>query len=399
MTHSRRGEVLGAHMAEWKKLDEGIRARVHPTRKHGVRFDMYYVLRYTVDGQKRQEALGWASEGWTLAKARNELMKLKEAARTGDGPATLEEKRKKAQEERALEQKKPTVDRLWEFYDNAHAGRASAKSDKSNYAHLKTKFGSLVPDQIRTAHLDDLKGRLFKKKYSPQTVKHVLGLLRRIIRYAEKRGLCVLPPPSLLCFEIPTFDNIKTECLNEQQFKALMQALDEEQDQVQASIMRLALVTGMRKGALLGLKWSHVDFEKEVITLDGNIAKNGKTSYIPMTKAAKLILEGIERTSSPYVFPGKNGKKRIEIRRMAKRVKLKAGLPSDFRPLHGLRHTYASYLANSGTVPLYTIQRLLTQESPDVTKRYAHLSDETLRKAGSVADIFYSMAKEDKNKK
>ena len=44
--------------SEWQKLDEGIRARVHPTRKHGVKPDLYFVLRFTVDGQKKQEALG-----------------------------------------------------------------------------------------------------------------------------------------------------------------------------------------------------------------------------------------------------------------------------------------------------------------------------------------------------
>ena len=35
----------------WRKLDEGIRARIHPTRKHGMKADMYFVLRFTVDGK------------------------------------------------------------------------------------------------------------------------------------------------------------------------------------------------------------------------------------------------------------------------------------------------------------------------------------------------------------
>ena len=99
--------------SEWQKLDEGIRARVHPTRKHGVKSDLYFVLRFTVDGQKKQEALGWASEGWTLAKARAELAKLKEAARTGNGPATLQEKRAQAKATREAERARPTIIRLW----------------------------------------------------------------------------------------------------------------------------------------------------------------------------------------------------------------------------------------------------------------------------------------------
>ena len=67
-----------AQQDQWVKVAPGIRARVHPTRKHGVRPDKYFVLRYRAGGQHRQEALGWASEGWTLAKAQAELTRLKE---------------------------------------------------------------------------------------------------------------------------------------------------------------------------------------------------------------------------------------------------------------------------------------------------------------------------------
>ncbi len=59
---------------EWIKLEQGIRARKHPTRKHGVKPDIYFVLRFTVDGKQVQEALGWASEGMTLEKARMVLI-------------------------------------------------------------------------------------------------------------------------------------------------------------------------------------------------------------------------------------------------------------------------------------------------------------------------------------
>ena len=77
---------------------------------------------------------------------------------------------------------------------------------------------------------------------------------------------------------------------------------------------------------------------------------------------------------------------RSDYRRIARRVKEKASLPKDFRPLHGLRHNYASRLASSGEVELYILQKLLTHSSPQMTQRYAHLRDETLMKAASIAD-------------
>ena len=54
--------------------------------------------------------------------------------------------------------------------------------------------------------------------------------------------------------------------------------------------------------------------------------------------------------------------------------------------MHGLRHVFASRLASSGKVDLYRIQKLLTHKSPQMTQRYAHLSNEVLREASEVMD-------------
>ena len=66
-------------------------------------------------------------------------------------------------------------------------------------------------------------------------------------------------------------------------------------------------------------------------------------------------------------------------------IREKAGLPQDFRPCHGLRHFFASQLASSGEVDLYVLQRLLTHKSAAMTQRYAHLRDDTLRRASDLA--------------
>ena len=153
----------------------------------------------------------------------------------------------------------------------------------------------------------------------------------------------------------------------------------------------------MRKGALLALRGLDADsIDRSIITLRGESAKKGKTDYIPMTAAARSVLESIVNKTSDYVFPGKNGGMRSDYRRIARRVKEKAGLPKNFRPLHGLRHNYASRLASSGEVELYILQKLLTHSSPQMTQRYAHLRDETLMKAASIADSMI-LDKKDEN--
>lgn len=59
--------------------------------------------------------------------------------------------------------------------------------------------------------------------------------------------------------------------------------------------------------------------------------------------------------------------------------------PEGHRPLHGLRHVYASMLTSSGKVDPFTLQKLLAHNSPLMTQRYAHLRDEALKRAFQVA--------------
>jgi len=51
--------------------------------------------------------------------------------------------------------------------------------------------------------------------------------------------------------------------------------------------------------------------------------------------------------------------------------------------LHDLRHSFASFLVNSGR-SLYEVQRLLGHHDPKMTMRYAHLSPGALIDAANV---------------
>ncbi|WP_167123030.1 tyrosine-type recombinase/integrase [Nitratidesulfovibrio liaohensis] len=385
-------EETGKNRTKWTTVERGIRKYEHLTRKHGKKPDAYFALRYKIDGESREEGLGWASQGWTLEKARQTLAEIRAAKKTGSGPVTLQERRKKAEDARQADRLKPTMTLLWETYKAAHGDRPSAKPDARNVRPILARFAKKTPEDIRTAHVDALRRDLEAEGKAPQTVKHVLGLLRRLIRYGAKRGLCSMPDISRLHFDMPKVDNIKTECLTPEQAKALFDALDEDEDQNLAAMVRLALATGMRRGALLGLQWDDLDFRNGHIHLRGAVAKSGKTTQIPMTEAARTILQSIQPTGSPYLFPGKDGGKRVEVRRFLDRIRKKAGLPDDFRPLHGLRHTYASWLASSGKVDLFTLQKLLTHGSPQMTQRYAHLADEAMKRAASVIDECFAVA-------
>ncbi len=102
---------------------------------------------------------------------------------------------------------------------------------------------------------------------------------------------------------------------------------------------------------------------------------------------------------SKYVFPGEGGGQRVSVQKASRRIRERAGLPKNFRPLHGLRHTYASMLASSGKVDIYTLQKLMTHKTPVMTQRYAHLRDDALRQAADLAgDIISEAMNQDRQK-
>jgi integrase len=103
-------------------------------------------------------------------------------------------------------------------------------------------------------------------------------------------------------------------------------------------------------------------------------------------EALKIVIEAkklLPFPDCPYVFPNRWGKKRVTFGNTWIYIKRAAKLPPDFR-FHGLRHTFASYLASSEKVSTYTLQRLLTHKSPQMTQRYAHLFDQTLREGANL---------------
>jgi integrase len=204
--------------------------------------------------------------------------------------------------------------------------------------------------------------------------------LKRIVNYGVRNGLCAGMPVRITP---PKVSTSSAEDLNPEELQRLLDAIDADDNVAAKAIMRLALFTGMRRGEIFKLRWQDVDFDRGFIRIIG--PKGGQDETIPLNAAARKVIEAHPKTSSDFVFPGVDGGKRRSIQEASRRIRDRAGLPKSFRPLHGLRHAFASRLASSGQVDMYTLQRLLTHKSPMMTQRYAHLRDESLRRASELA--------------
>jgi integrase len=336
-------------------------------------FDRIYYICYWNDGKLIEELAGNQSQDSMTAEAAAHLrmMRLKTT------PSTNQQ-----QDRGHLRQTQEvwTFDRLWETY-KAHRPRLKGLVvDENRYKnHLKLPFGEREPRSLTPLEVDRLRLELLDTR-RPGTVSNVLELLRRLVNFAAKKRLCETPDFTI---EMPKVNNVKTEDLTAQELARLLKVLDEAPNLQVAHLMKMALYTGMRRGELFRLKWADIDFERGFIHIRD--PKGGQDQKIPLNGKARELLQSHPRTDSPYVFPGRGGEKRVDVNQQVKQIKQVAGLPRDFRALHGLRHVFALILASSGQVDLYTLQKLLTHKSPTMTQRYAHLRDQALRQASDLA--------------
>lgn len=356
----------------------------------GEKPERIYYIRYRKEGKQVEEKAGRSSEGMTPARA--SIIRAERMA--GKRQSNAEERRKKEAEKKA-EEARWTVTRLWESYKANKPNLKGIVTDENRFQnYVKPAFGDMLPSEIDPLSVDRLRVKLMKKK-STGTVKNVLELLRRVCNYGVKKNLT-----ERLSFtiEMPNLNNLKTEDLTADQLEALLKAIDEDDNIQAANLMKMVLYTGMRRTELFKLKWNDIDETRGFIKISD--PKGGVDEKIPLNDAARQLLKEHPSTGSEYVFPGRNGGQRVDIHHQVNRIRDDAGLPKDFRALHGLRHVFASMLASSGKVDLYTLQRLLTHKSPFMTMRYAHLRDQALQDASQVAgDIVNGVMRAKKEEK
>jgi len=359
-------------MARHKTKYPGVFYREAKRHTGGGTEKVFYVV-FKRDGKVVEEKAGRQfADDMTAARAAGVRAELMEGKRLT---------RKEQREEAEAQKRRMTISKLWDEYKNQREMSKGLRTDDYRFKdYLAKPFGSKQPHEICTLDVDRVRVKLLKQK-SPQTVKHVMALLKRVINFGVRKGLCQAPDPTRLHIELPRVDNEVTEDLNPEQLQRLLQAMDADENQQTARIMKMALATGMRRSEILRLQWDDVDLDRGFIFI--RQSKGGKAAHIPMSDMSRGILQEQPRTSE-YVFPNPEGGELQNIYPALRRIRKRAGLPNNFRPMHGLRHVYASMLASAGTVDMYTLQKLLTHKEPRMSQRYAHLRDEALSRAAGV---------------
>ena len=148
-------------------------------------------------------------------------------------------------------------------------------------------------------------------------------------------------------------------------------------------IVITALQTGMRRGEILTLKWSNIDFEFGFIELLQT--KSGKARKIPISDKLRKVLESLDRVSE-YVFINPDtGLPYVDIKKSFNKAVAAASI-KNFR-FHDLRHTVATRLVEKG-IDLLVVMDILGHAKIETTMRYAHPTPKRKSDAISVLNSY-----------
>lgn len=266
------------------------------------------------------------------------------------------------------------------YIEYAKVHKKTWDTDQSRWKiHIKDK------DYLTQSGITKILVSMKEDGFAPATIDHVYKLIRHVFNWHIHNGYYFQPNP---CRTIkpPKYDNRITNYLSQDEVKELLDHLDGWDNRRAAYLIAFAVYTGRRKSEITNLTWNDVDLTDKTITCRNT--KNGRNLSFPLNqKAYYIIQKAHEIKISDNVFPSSTGKNYYCGFNLAwTRLKRRIGLTIRF---HDLRHTYASHLASSGKVDIYTLKTLLGHQEISLTMRYAHLTDQAVKQATNIIDEIF----------
>src|SRR5579863_9354507 len=281
--------------------------------------------------------------------------------------------------------------------------RTAADTLDKLYRHFRTWYPEPLT-AITVERVETWKARRLNEGRNPVTVVRDLYTLSSVLRRAVKAGELTESPVRRV--DKPRVDRRgKVRFLDQAEEARLRQALkarDEEMrnrrtvandrretrhqrplsplmhfgDHLTPAVL-LSMNTGLRRGEVVKLRWGSVDFNRQLLTVEGPNAKNRQTRHVALNEEAVSVLRlWREQSGTGAGVFGVTTGFQSAWERVLKRARI-----SKFR-WHDLRHQFASRLVQKG-VPLNTVRDLLGHGSVGMSLRYAHLAPDQRREAVS----------------
>lgn len=252
--------------------------------------------------------------------------------------------------------------------------------------------------------------RRSEKPLSYNTMVIIHSVITTVFAWAEKEMIIPYNPARKATLPMKK-DGKEADCLQPEELEQIMAALQME-DIDKRAMVTLFIVTGCRKGEIMGLKWDKVDFQKREATIDSSLSYlSGKGVFEGPTKTRntrKVILPesvipllhdyrvwqleqrlkcGDLWQDTGFVFTRWNGTPlnpgcfNMWLSRFCKK--------NGIRPVHPhtFRHSAASIMI-AGGVDVLTVSKMLGHADVSTTlNTYGHAIEESKRKAAEcIAD-------------
>ena len=247
---------------------------------------------------------------------------------------------------------------------------------------------------------------------SPKTVNEYHGLISTVLEQAVKESLIPFNPASRAT--LPKLEQKEPDYFQPEEVAAIRDALESEPMKWKV-LTHLYLITGARRGEILGLKWSEVDFERNRIHIHNNLlyaVDCGIYEDTPKTKKSQRYIVLPEQTmqllkqwkavqaaerlklgeyyqNNDLLFTKTDGTPMHpdSITNWLKKFSKRHNLPH-CHP-HAFRHTMASMLYYSGMDSVSISKRLGHAQVSTTANIYAHVIESADQKSADIlADVF-----------
>ncbi|MGC1891342.1 MAG: tyrosine-type recombinase/integrase [Stellaceae bacterium] len=344
-----------------------------------------FILNYRTRGVERRYTIG-SFPDWKVSAAREEAKRLKRLIDQGRDPMG----------DRHDERAAPTVNELVARYLAEHASRKHERSRREDESlirqWIRPELGNKRVADLRHADVERLH-RKITGRGAPTRANRTAALLSKMFSLAIRWEMRADNPARGLERNI---EPKRSRYLAGDELRRLTEALAEYKNRDAANAIRLLLLTGARRGEVLGASWDQFELEEGVWTKPSSHTKQKREHRVPLSAPVRQLLAemkavadqraaGANREPSAFLFPAQRRARGaagcghlVEIKSPWRAICALAGLRGV--RVHDLRHTYASVLASAG-LSLPIIGALLGHTQPGTTQRYAHLFDDPLRAA------------------
>jgi len=273
------------------------------------------------------------------------------------------------------------------------------KSTFDSYAaifrlHLIPTFGNLNLRRISGAHIQAfVAAKVSKHGLSPKSVVNMLIPLKEMFKHATHWGYVRYDPS--IAVKRPRVEQEEMDFLNPEEIAPFLQHVRPQYH----ALFLTAILTGMRRGELLGLKWGDIDWRSSQISVRRSLYKGTFVSpksqnsvrRIIMSPTLKQYLEQ-HRLMAPQselelVFCTDEGNP-LDPDNMVKREFLTALDRAGIRRIrfHDLRHTFASLLIANGENIKFVQYQLGHASATTTLDRYGHIFPGTQKEAADRLD-------------